>query len=283
VTQPGATVQVTTTLTNGCTTPMTTVQFSLTAPQGYQVSPAPPVAAGDLQPGQTESTTWTVTVPTDAVPSAQLAHRATFDTGGQHEGVAAGSAIDVPADSLAALFDNVGITDDTATDAGDIDGAGSSLSAQALASQGVTPGSTVSYAGQQFSWPSVAAGQPDNVVAGGQALRADASGSTLGFLLTATYGPATGTGQIVYTDGTSQDYTITAPDWYSTSGAGDTAVTMTYRNRAGNTQQSHPIRVSYVGVPLQAGKTLATIVLPDVSPGATSGVPAMHIFAIATS
>ena len=283
VTQPGATVQVTTTLTNGCTTPMTAVQFSLTAPQGYQFSPAPPVAAGDLQPGQTESTTWTVTVPTDAVPSAQLAHRATFDTGGQHEGVAAGSAIDVPADSLAALFDNVGITDDTATDAGDIDGAGSSLSAQALAAQGVTPGSTVSHAGQQFSWPSVAAGQPDNVVAGGQALRANASGSTLGFLLTATYGPATGTGQIVYTDGTSQDYTITAPDWYSTSGAGDTAVTMTYRNRAGNTQQSHPIRVSYVGVPLQAGKTLATIVLPDVSPGATSGVPAMHIFAIATS
>jgi hypothetical protein len=41
------------------------------------------------------------------------------------------------------VFNNVGVTDDTNTDVGNIDGSGSSLSAQALADVGVTPGSTV--------------------------------------------------------------------------------------------------------------------------------------------
>lgn len=283
VTQPGAQVTVTTTLTNGCTTPMTGVQFSLAAPSGYQIAPASPVSAGDLQPGQAESTTWTVSVPADAAPSVQLAHRATFTAdGGQHEGVTASSAIDVPADSLAALFNNIGITDDTNTDPGNIDGSGSSLSAQALAGQGVTPGSTVTHRGMQFTWPDVPAGQPDNVAAGGQAIKANVSASSLGFLLTATYGPVSGTGKVIYSDGTSDDYTITAPDWYSSSSTGDSAIAMTYRNRSGNTQQSHAINVYFASVPLQTGKTVSTIVLPNVSQSVTSGVAAMHIFAIAT-
>lgn len=221
-------------------------------------------------------------MPADAAPSAPLTARASFTAdGGQHEAVTADGAVDVPASSLSALFDNVGITDDTNTGPGDLDGAGSSLSAQALTAAGVTPGSTVNAGGLPFSWPEIPPGQPDNVVAGGQAIDTSVSADSLGFLLAATYGPVTGTGQIVYADGTTQPYALTAPDWYSSSG-GDAAITMSYRNRTGNVQQSHTITVSYATVPLQADKTVATVVLPNVSRTATSGKPAMHIFAMAT-
>jgi beta-glucosidase len=36
----------------------------------------------------------------------------------------------------------------------------------------------------------------------------------------------------------------------------------------------------FVSVPLQAGKTPAYVMLPNVSTGAVSGSPAMHIFAM---
>lgn len=282
LTQPGGQASVTTTLTNGCTTAMTDVQLALTGPAGYQISPSGPVAAADLAPDNSESANWTVTAPADAVPSALLSARASFVAdGGQHEAVTADGAVDVPAPSVSALFDNVGVTDDSDTSGGNIDGAGSSLSAQALAAQGVTPGSTVSAGGLQFAWPDPAPGLADNVVAGGQAVDTSVSADSLGFLLAATYGPVTGTGQIVYTDGSTQPYTLTAPDWYSSSG--DTAaITMTYRNRTGNVQQEHAITVSYASVPLQADKTVATVVLPNVSRGASSGKPALHVFALAT-
>src|SRR5689334_17378674 len=44
---------------------------------------------------------------------------------------------------LSAAFDNVGVTDDTNTAPGNLDGAGSSLSAQALTAAGVTPGAAI--------------------------------------------------------------------------------------------------------------------------------------------
>jgi hypothetical protein len=282
LTQPGATVQVTSTLVNGCDTTMGAAQLFLTAPQGYQVSPSSPASLGDLAPGQSRSATWTVTVPTDALPSAQLTHRAVFTAGGLQEGLSTTSTISVPAASLAALFDNAGVTDDTDTGAGNIDGAGSSLSAQALAALGVTPGATVDHGGMQLLWPAAATGQADNVSAGGQAFHADLTGTTLGFLATATYGPAGGTGQILYSDGTSQSFTLNVPDWYASPPPGsDPAITMPYRNRPGNVQQVHQVNVYFVSVPLQAGKTVSTIVLPNVSHGVTSGSPAMHIFAVA--
>jgi hypothetical protein len=55
---------------------------------------------------------------------------------------------------------------------------------------------------------------------------------------------------------------------------------MTYRNRPGNAQQSHSVSMYFVSVPLQAAKTPAYLVLPDVSSSAVSGTPAMHIFAM---
>jgi hypothetical protein len=283
--QAGGTAQVTSQLTNGCTTPMTGVQLSLTAPAGYQVSPSSPPTVPDLSPGQSASVTWTVTVPSNPVPAAQLVHHAAFHADSdQAEGITTISTVDVPADSLSALFDNTAVSNDTDTSAANIDGAGSSLSAQALAGQGVTPGATISHGGFTFAWPDADAGQPDNVAAGGQALHLSGSGANLGLLATSTYGPSTGTGRIVYSDGTSQGFTLTTPDWYSNPPSGsDVAIAMPYRNRAGNIQQTHDIHVFVVSVPLQAGKTISTVVLPNVSQGVTSGVAALHVFALAIS
>jgi len=100
--------------------------------------------------------------------------------------------------------------------------------------------------------------------------------------LSADAGPGAGTGRITYADGTTQQFALSVPDWYSNPPSGsDPAITMTYRNRSGNTQQAHAINVFLVKVPLQEGKTPSGVTLPDVSSTVTSGVPAMHVFGIA--
>jgi beta-glucosidase len=279
----GDTATVHTTFVNTGDYPANGTEVTLDAPAGWQVSPASADLGTVPADGQAD-TAWQVTAPADAQPgSVTLTAHASYQ-GVNGGGSASGSAtISVPYPNLAAAFDNTGVTDDSNTDAGNIDGSGSSFSAQALAVLGVTPGSSVSHAGVELSWPDVAAGEPDNALADGQPIRLSGSGSTLGFLVTATYGPVSGNGQIIYADGTSQDYTIAVPDWYSTSNAnGDAAVTTPYRNRPGNTQQTHLVKVFYAGVPLQQGKTLAIVVLPSIGHTAVSGTAAMHVFAIST-
>ncbi|HEY4850494.1 MAG TPA: hypothetical protein VII22_06845 [Streptosporangiaceae bacterium] len=185
--------------------------------------------------------------------------------------------------SLAASFDNVGASSDTDTAPGSFDGNGASFSAQALAAAGASPGAPVTAGGVTFSWPSAAAGAPDNTSAGGQYIAVSGSGSVLGILASASWGPVTGTGEIVYTDGTVSSYTITIPDWQSSvvPNGGVVALTAAYQNRQGNTQYNHPSYVFAVTVPLAAGKTAASVQLPDVSAGVTAGRPALHVFALA--
>ncbi|MEV6012356.1 hypothetical protein AB0M29_36830 [Streptomyces sp. NPDC051976] len=181
--------------------------------------------------------------------------------------------------SLAASFDNVAITDDTATSAGNFDGGGASFSEQAMTAAGAAPGATVKASGLAFTWPNASAGSKDNTVANGQTITMSGSG-TLGFLTSASYGPATGTGQITYTDGTVQDYTLTTPDWFSTTGP--VAVSSAYQNRQGNTQYAHTADTFAQTVTLGTGKTIAKLTLPTVGPLAEHA-PALHVFAITTS
>ncbi|WP_405935106.1 hypothetical protein OG495_32410 [Streptomyces longwoodensis] len=94
-----------------------------------------------------------------------------------------------------------------------------------------------------FTWPTTGTGKPDNIVASGQTIPCTGSGTKLGFLATGTYGNASGDGLITYTDGTTQPYTLA------------------------------------VAVPLQAGKTVAYLTLPNVGPNAAKSQVALHIFA----
>jgi hypothetical protein len=291
VTQGGGTVQVTTTLTNGCTTALDNASLYLVAPAGYTVSPASSVNAGDVPVGGSVSQTWSVTVPAGASGTAGLFDAAVFGVPGStaHEEVSGNSAVSVPASSLAAAYDNVGITSDSSPGVGNVDGAGYSFSASALAAAGAQPGGTVTVGGLSFTWPSAAAGQADNVVAGGQAFRMSGSGTQLGFLLSGTYvssshGSASGTGEVAYTDGSTSSFTLNAPDWHggcSPTGAG-VALYSAYRNYSGG-KSTLDVCIYEASVPLTAGKSISYVVLPDVSNGAKSDVPAMHIFAAAVS
>jgi hypothetical protein len=185
--------------------------------------------------------------------------------------------------SLAATFNDVGISADNNTAPGNFDGEGASFSETALTNAGAGPGAPVSSSGVSFTFPNVAAGTSDNTVAEGQTIDMPGSG-TLGLLVSASFGPATGTGTITYTDGSTQSYTLTAPDWWSTTApaGGAVAVASAYQNQQGNTTSAHTGDIFSVPVTLAAGKTLASVTLP---PGGAlaSGTPAIHVFAIATT
>ncbi|MFI9385456.1 glycosyl hydrolase family 95 catalytic domain-containing protein [Kutzneria sp. NPDC052558] len=217
--------------------------------------------------------------PFTQLPFAQVT--GTAATSAKHLGpVQIGLDKAVVASSLSATYNNVGVTADNNTNPGNIDGGGASMSATAMANAGARPGGTVSHAGLTFTWPSQAGtGTADNTVSNGQTIALTGSGNTLGFLVTATYGPASGTGTVTYTDGSTQDFTVSSSDWWG--GSGDAAITGTYQNRAGNTTFQANAVVYYVGVPLQAGKTAATVRLPAVSGAATAGTPSLHVFAMA--
>jgi beta-glucosidase len=188
----------------------------------------------------------------------------------------------VPYASVAAAFSNIGISDDTDTDAASFDGDGSSFSAQALASVGVTQGASLSYDGITFTWPDVAAGQPDNVVGSGQTIALSGQGTELGFLDSSTYGVSSGSGTIYYTDGSTQTFSLSVDDWYKAAPAGSNAVIVVpYRNTPGNVQDHTVTNVFEQSVPLQPGKTVAAVTLPDISPAAADGVTTLHVFAIA--
>ncbi|WP_329352929.1 hypothetical protein OG226_49180 [Streptomyces sp. NBC_01261] len=183
--------------------------------------------------------------------------------------------------TLAASFDNVAVSADDNTGAGNFDGGSASYSQSALTTAGAGPGASVSASGKTFTMPDVAAGTPDNIVANGQYVTLHGSADSLGFLVSASYGPATGAGTINYTDGTTQNYTLTAPDWFATDAppGGEVAVTSTYQNRPGNTTFQHTAALFSVTAPLDPTKTVASVVLPSVG-ALGSGSPALHIWAV---
>ncbi|MEV4213359.1 glycoside hydrolase family 95 protein [Micromonospora sp. NPDC049662] len=183
--------------------------------------------------------------------------------------------------TLEQSFTNAGITNDSNTNVGNFDGNGATLSAQALAQAGASPGGTVSRNGVNFRWPNVSPGTADNAIASGQTLGISGTGSTLGFLITGTYGAVSGTGTVVYADGTRQTFTLSTPDWYGGPASGATAaIVSAYQNRPNNGRQATAACVYYVGVALQ-NKAVTQVVLPNISARAAANVPTMHVFAIA--
>jgi beta-glucosidase len=191
----------------------------------------------------------------------------------------------VPYSSLSAAYNNVGITDNANAAPGNFDGTGDSFSAQALAAGTPTPltaGGQATFGGTTFTWPA-AVGTPNDVVADGQTIDLTGSGSDLGFLGAGAFGAASGTGTITYTDGTTQSYSLVMSDWYNNAAvAGDeVATTTTSWNFTSSTQTDHPVSIYFASVPLQSGKTVASVTLPTVSAGVGNGITALHVFAIA--
>ena len=102
-----------------------------------------------------------------------------------------------------------------------------------LADDGITPGSTVTADGLDFTWPDASGCDADNILAAGQTILVDgASGaSELGFLGASGNGTTSGTVTVNYTDGTSSTQPLTMTDWAQSPATGNViAATMPYRN-----------------------------------------------------
>jgi len=282
VAAPGSTITVTTALPAVGTQPLSNVSASLSLPAGWIAKATTPSTFSTVKPGQTAQTTWAVTVPASVTPgSNQLTAIATYTDANGRGSVTQSGQVSLPYPSLPAAFNNAGISDDSSPGAANLDGGNTSYSAQALAAAGLTPGGSFTHDGLTFTWPDAQPATNDNVVAGGQTFALTGSGATLGLVGTGDYGAVSGTGTITYTDGTTQQFTAGFADWWSNSASpgGDIVATLPYINAPAG-KENQRVSVYYAGVPLQPGKTVAYVTLPDVGATAAQGQPAMHVFAV---
>jgi beta-glucosidase len=276
----GSTITATSAIPDKGSQPLTNVSVTLTVPSGWTATATSPSTFATVQPGQTAQTTWQVQVDAGASSGGyEIDANAGFtDTNGSGSTTAT-TTVSLPFSSLPAAFNNTAISDDSNTSAGNIDGGGLSYSAQALAAAGLTPGAAITHDGITFTWPSAAAGTADNVVATGQTIALQGAGTSLGFLGTGDYGTASGAGTIYYTDGTTQQYSLAFSDWWANSAqpGGDILASASYINNPSG-KQNQNVSIYFASVPLQAGKTVKYVTLPDVG-AAVQGSTAMHIFA----
>jgi beta-glucosidase-like glycosyl hydrolase len=277
--QPSA---VSATFTNGGSDTISNVALSATVPSGWTASAETPVTFASVPAGGKATATWQVTPAETATPQE---YPITFGATSSEGTFSSSAQTNVPYASVAAAYDNTGISDDNAPAAGAFDGGGLNFSAQALAADGLVSGQPATVDGTSFSWPSV--NVPDNIVCGGQALPVSGAGSTLAFLGASNNGTGSGTGTIVYSDGTTQSFALGFADWWSSSAIGGTSIAATtpYLNNGPNSsRQTQPVNVYYASVPIDPSKTVQYVVLPDVTQnGQTAQITALHVFAIGIS
>ncbi|MFE2428908.1 glycoside hydrolase family 3 C-terminal domain-containing protein [Streptomyces sp. NPDC059373] len=280
IAKAGSTLTATTTYTNGSASPVSNVTIALAASAGWTATATTPATFATVGAGQAVTTTWAVDIPAGTDPASFTLDATVTTPGGDHS---AQAPVTVPYSSFAAAFNNSGVSDDSTPGTGNLDGGGASFSAQALAAEGYTAGRSTDHDGVSFPWPETAGtGNPDNVIAGGQAVELTGTGTKLGFLGTSDFGSSSGSGIIVYTDGTTQTYALAFADWWSggPSQGSDIAATTPYLNNSGG-PQSQKVHIYGATVDLLPGKTVQAITLPNVSQTATNGQLAMHIFSAA--
>ncbi|WP_405588875.1 glycoside hydrolase family 3 C-terminal domain-containing protein [Streptomyces sp. NBC_01190] len=276
----GSTFTATTTYTNGSTSAATNVTVALNTPAGWTATATTPASFPSVAPGQKATTTWEVAVPAGTGPDSFTLNATVTAPGGD---IGAQAPVTVPYASLTAAYNNSGISDDANTKAASLDGEGASFSLQALAAAGWKAGENTDHDGVSFPWPATAGtGSPDNAVAGGQAIKITGSGAKLGFVGTSAFGATSGSGTIVYTDGTTQTYALALADWWSGSAAqgSDIAATTPYLNNGGG-QQTQNVHIYAATVDLLPGKTVRAITLPNVSKTQVDHQVAMHLFSVA--
>ncbi|MFZ0217866.1 MAG: NEW3 domain-containing protein, partial [Candidatus Dormiibacterota bacterium] len=271
---------------------LTGVSLTVSAPPGATVAATSPTAWAAVAPGQAVTATWNVTA--SAQPSTSsgvtLVVAAALTAGGQPASLTTSSVLPVVI-PLSAAYDNAGISDDAAPPTtANFDGVGNSFSEEALTAAGFAPGGTVKVGGLSFTWPAVAAGSADNVVAQGQTISIAGSGTNLGFLGASASGSNTGSGTVHYTDGTTSTFPLALADYFNPAASGaDVAASMTYCNdsnpatnggTAGRREQS--VGIYFAGAPITAGKPVRAVTLPTGGTIPASGrISGMHVFAIA--
>jgi beta-galactosidase len=288
---PGGATTVTATLTNNGLLRLDEVKFTVSVPDGWTTAAQTPVSFTGVPSGRTVTASWQVTLPSDADPGQEPVQVQAVYTAGGQRGVTY-QTIDVLSvyATLAAAFNNTGISDDSDIAEADFDGVGNSYSTQALAAAGLTPGATITRDGLTFTWPDAQPGQPDNVVAEGQTILLSGSGTTLG-IIGAGSPSESGSGTVYYTDGTASSFSITLDNYFDPPKDNDVIATLSYINdtnpaTAGDNgqpgQRAQTVHVFYTSAPITEGKTVQGIELPSGGTIPASGrISGMHIFALA--
>ncbi len=279
--QPGKSAQAQITVTNIGKSKQT-VKWSATPEAGVTISPA----KGSIAVAGNSSASIPVTVTAASTSEGRYSISVDF-------ALASGMTLSSSSVSLAVAqpgevwpyYTNAGITDDDNTNAATFDGGGWSYSAQALAAAGVTPGVTVGADRVSYTWPNVPVATLDNIEASGQTipLNVPAGATSIGLLGSATNAGSSGAGgtvTVTYTDGSTSTFVAMFSDW--TLGAGNDqpvsgntiAASTAYRNASGNEQDKVKTYLFSIDAPLTAGKTVASITLPQASGGDA------HVFAI---
>ena len=287
--QPSRAFTVTTTLSNQGNEPLDNARVTLSAPSGWTVSPSSG-SLGTVWPGQSKRARFTVTPPSSGLTTGPvgLVAKATYATRrGRAQTLQSGLTVEVPYASLAASYDNVGVTDNSDTNPTSnfegFDGQGTTFSAQGLAAAGLTPGASVAAGGLTFTWPNVPSAQPDNTMAEGQIIDVSGSGSKLGFLTSTNNSPLSGTGTVYYTDGTSSTFQLNVGNfWYQSGQNGNPSnvqvAAVNYANYPTGSS-GHTVYVFEQTVSIDPTKTIQAVALPPL--GDVAGYnPAMHVFAV---
>jgi len=282
----GSTKQVTVTVTNRSGKAIDGARVGLEATNtldntSLSVSKVAPLS---VAAGATANVTATISSTSSSSPG-QYRVVATVDAGGRSMGAAAAT---VPYANLQQAYGNVGVSSDDNPQPGDIDGAQSSFSAQALKAAGADAGGVIEAGGGAFlgSWDGK--GTPDNALAAGQTIPVTGTASTVYLLVTGTYAPSAGipgTVTVTYADGSTADAAIAVPDWASTTAPPDgvtVAVDAGTTNANGRAQAQRPTKLYVLSLPVDKTKKLASVTLPDGAPYTIAKGRAIHVFAIST-
>jgi endo-alpha-N-acetylgalactosaminidase len=272
----GTTSPVTVTYTNNSAETEKNVTLSLASAQGWKTAQKTAVSDVSVPAGGTATATYDVTFPASALQGDNvLTAKAAYTWNGHQTGVETDINATIEYPNAASAFNNVGVTDDSATSGGQFDSSGDSYSAQALAAAGITPGSTISHDGVSFTWPNVASGKPDNIAASGQTIALNGVPSGEIAVLGASTSPQLDQVTVTYTDGTTSQADVGLADWDASSpnqyGNQDVVSTTGYNTSSGNTATGSR-DVFYDTIPTNEGETVQSITLPDD--------PSLHIFGL---
>ncbi|ALO12144.1 hypothetical protein AQF52_6551 [Streptomyces venezuelae] len=260
---------------------MRSLKISFAGPVGWAVQPSVQGVDGSFAAGATAEAVFRIQVPERRPGFKQWTFSATATyRGGDALGSATATRSELsgtPLANLAAAYNNVAVTDEAATTAGNYDGEGNSFSAQKLAAAGLTRGGAVNALGAHLTWPDVAPGSNNNVSSAGQAIALSGSGSKLVFLGSGVGSGATGRATVHYKDGTTTSGTFGFPNW-SFAPANDHGATLVASSDGRNRPDGYgnagiAYRVFAHAVPLDPAKQVAFVVLP--------GNSAVHIFDMA--
>jgi alpha-L-fucosidase len=172
--------------------------------------------------------------------------------------------------SLDQYFDNDGIDTAAARD-GDFDGSGYAFPAEAL------PAGTITVDGLPFTFPTAAPGAKNNIVALGQRIDLPRDRyHSAHFLVSSSYGMASGQATVHYADGGTTTATLGGPDWFRGSGA----ISAPFRYTPTGTEQ-HSVSIAVARVWLDSSRDAVAITLPTTNP-AQPNLSSLHVFAMTT-